>query len=78
MSVWTAKQVINMYVLQLSIEIIVRLLKITIYRDIKYNDLRYMFQSEYSQILFLIVWLYLLDIYRSRQTIKNRENYVML
>ena len=68
----------NMYVLQLSIEIIVRLLKITIYRDIKYNDFRYMFQSEYSQILFLIVWLYLLDIYRSRQTIKNRENYVML
>ena len=68
----------NMYVLQLSIEIIVRLLKITINRDIKYNDLRYMFQSEYSQILFLIVWLYLLDIYRSRQTIKNRENYVML
>ena len=68
----------NMYVLQLSIEIIVRLLKITIYRDIKYNDLRYMFQSEYSQIYFLIVWLYLLDIYRSRQTIKNREKYVML
>ena len=68
----------NMYVLQLSIEIIVRLLKITIYCDIKYNDLRYMFQSGYNQILFLIVWLYLLDIYRSRQTIKNRENYVML